>query len=304
MPNTTPFLRQKAILAILKRNTYASFKKIEAFVNQRLEQQYLVDDKAKPGFSKRTFERDIKDIQNVYGTVILYSKKERGYFIETAIGDKALDQMLSAFEVLNAFKLSKNIAPFVFLENRKPEGTEHLFGLLHAIQNKAIVEFKHQKFWEEHQTNRTVKPLAIKEYRHRWYVVAQDEKDDAIKTFGLDRISELTITKRTFEMKVEFDVAQKYKDCYGVIGSHNAKPSDVILSFTPFQGKFIKSLPLHHSQKTLIDSEIECRISIHIYPTHDFIMELLSFGSEVKVIEPDWLALKVVEEHRLALERY
>ncbi len=210
--------------------------------------------------------------------------------------------MLSAFDVLNAFKLTNNIAPFVFLEDRKPKGTEHLFGLLHAIQNKFVVEFTHQKFWEEHKTNRIVKPLAIKEYRHRWYLVAQDEKDEKVKTFGLDRITELAITKRKFTSKSEFDVAQKFNDCFGVIGSDDENPTEVILAFSPFQGKFIKSLPLHHSQKTLKDNNEETRVSLRIYPTHDFIMELLSFGAEVKVLEPLWLAKKVADEHRKAAE--
>ena len=43
---------------------------------------------------------------------------------------------------------------------------------------------------------------------------------------------------------------------------------------------------MHHSQKIIIDNERECRIELLIYPTYDFVMELLSLGAEVKVIEP------------------
>jgi predicted DNA-binding transcriptional regulator YafY len=35
------------------------------------------------------------------------------------------------------------------------------------------------------------KPLAIKESEHRWYLVAQDEKDGSVKNFGFDRIIDL-----------------------------------------------------------------------------------------------------------------
>ncbi len=91
MSNTTPFFRQKAILAIVKQKPFATFSEIETYVNSKLEQQLFVDDKTKPSFSKRTFERDLKDIEQIYGAVILFDKKERGYFVESTSHDKALD---------------------------------------------------------------------------------------------------------------------------------------------------------------------------------------------------------------------
>jgi hypothetical protein len=50
------------------------------------------------------------------------------------------------------------------------------------------------------------------------------------------------------------------------------------LSFDDYQGKYIKSLPLHESQQTISDSENELQIKLKLYITHDFIMELLSYG--------------------------
>ncbi len=306
MPNTTPFFRQKAILAAVKRKSFPDFSEIESYVNEKLEEQLVRDEKTKSGFSKRTFERDLKDIEQIFGVVIVYSASNRGYFIDSEAGlvDNVLDQMLSAYDVLNALKLTSTIAPFVLTENKKPQGTENLYGMLHAIQNKKEVTFTHQKFWEEQQTKRAVEPLAVKEYSHRWYLVAKDKKDGKVKTFGLDRISDFQITDKQFRPDPAFDVTKKFYHCYGVIGSDDEQPSEVVLSFTPFQGKFIKTLPIHHSQETLVDSSKETRVRLRIYPTHDFIMLLLSYGKEVKVIDPKWLVEKVQEEHRLAGERY
>jgi predicted DNA-binding transcriptional regulator YafY len=304
MPNITPVFRQSVLLRFLKRKPHASFKEIKAHINHKLEEQYLRDNRTKTGFSKRTFERDLKDIADLYGAEIVYSSKERGYYIETDINNFALEQMLSGFDILNAFKLTKNIAPFVFVENRKPMGTEHLFGLLQAIQEKWVVEFTHQKFWEERKTNRTVYPLAVKEFRYRWYLVAQDQKDKRVKTFGLDRISELIISKEKFMLPEAINLVEKYKYAFGVIGSEEEGPNEIILSFTPFQGKYIKSLPLHQTQRVIVDDEKETRISLRIYPTHDFIMELLSFNKEVKVVEPEWLAQEVKTQLHGALSQY
>jgi len=304
MPNTIPLFRQKAILQIIKRKPYANFKEIEAFVNRKLEEQYYVDDKTKVGFTIRTFQRDLKDVYQIFGTEVKYSKALKGYYIESDIGDHALEQLISAFDVLNALKLSTEVAPFVFSENLTPGGTEHLFGILHAIQGKFFLEFEHQKFWEEYKTNRKVKPYAVKEFRNRWYLVAEDEKDGRVKTFGLDRISNLKITTNKFKTSAEVNLVEKFQHYYGVIGSEDEQPTEITLAFTALQGKYIKSLPIHASQKTIHDTEEETVVTLQIFPTLDFIMELLSYGAEVKVIAPQWLAADVKERHERASGRY
>lgn len=304
MPNTTPIFRQRAILAFVKRSPFPSFKEIREHVNLKLEQQFFIDDKTKTGFSKRTFERDLKDISWHYGAEIVYSSKERGYYLDSDIHNSAIDQMLSGFDVLNALKLSKNITPFVLLEDRKPMGTEHLFGLFHAIQSKLAVEFTHQKFWENHPTKRQVFPLAVKEFRYRWYLVAEDQKDNVVKSFGLDRISDLHVRKEHFKLNKEVKIIEKYKHAFGVIGSHEQEPTLVKLKLSPSQGKYVKSLPFHSSQKVLIDNEHETCISLLIYPTYDFIMELLSLGKEAQVLEPKWLVEEMKKRLTDALKNY
>jgi predicted DNA-binding transcriptional regulator YafY len=94
-----------------------------------------------------------------------------------------------------------------------------------------------------------------------------------------------------------------YKHCFGIIYPGEVKPQKVVLSFEPFQGKYIKSLPLHETQEVLIDNEKELRISLNIYLTHDFKMEILSFGENVKVIEPQDFAEELKETYKAALEK-
>jgi len=70
------------------------------------------------------------------------------------------------------------------------------------------------------------------------------------------------------------------------------------------QGKYIKSLPLHETQKILIDNDKELRISLEIYLTYDFKQEILSYGENVKVIEPKHFAEELKETYLAALEKY
>ena len=99
----------------------------------------------------------------------------------------------------------------------------------------------------------------------------------------------MEITKKKFTYPSDVNPNEYFKNCFGIIASYESDPEEIILSFDPFQGKYIKSYPLHESQKILIDNETELRISLYLYETHDLIMELLSFGATIKVIQPNSL---------------
>jgi predicted DNA-binding transcriptional regulator YafY len=79
---------------------------------------------------------------------------------------------------------------------------------------------------------------------------------------------------------------------------------DMTLSFDDYQGKYIKSLPLHESQQTISDSENELQIKLKLYITHDFIMELLSYGETLAVIKSERLKEEMKNTLQKALDNY
>lgn len=189
-------------------------------------------------------------------------------------------------------------------EKRKPQGTENFYGLLHAIKNQLQVSFTYQKYWEDQLTHRTVEPYALKEFRNRWYLLAIDQKDQQVKSFAFDRLTELEITKKKCHPTRNFDVNDYYKYCFGIISPTDHVLEEVVLSFDPFEGKYIKSLPLHETQEILIDNAQETRIRLKIYLTHDFVMEILSHGDNVKVIQPQSLIAELKQSYKNALKQY
>jgi predicted DNA-binding transcriptional regulator YafY len=211
-------------------------------------------------------------------------------------------RMVEAFEMFNSLNLSDELKPFVLIENRKPQGTEHLFGIIHAIKNNLLIQFQYQKFWDNVANERTVAPLAMKEFKSRWYVIAKDTKDQKVKTFGLDRISALDISREVFHAAEKAIVLQMFKNCFGIFSPDEELPEEIILSFDPVQGKYIKSLPLNETQQIIKDNEEELQIKLQLKITHDLLMELFSYGDAVKVIKPKKLiaAMKRIYEGALA----
>ena len=80
-----------------------------------------------------------------------------------------------------------------------------------------------------------------------------------------------------------------FRYCFGLINPDDAQPEEVILSFKPEQGRYIKSYPIHESQAVLTDNKQELRIRLTLFLIHDLVMEVLSYRTAVKVIGPERL---------------
>lgn len=100
------------------------------------------------------------------------------------------------FDIFNALNISDRLSNYIHFEKRHPQGTENLYGLLHAIKNKVQITFSYQKFWEDEISQCIAEPYALKEFKNRWYVLANDLKDRKVKSFALDRLSEVEIVLR------------------------------------------------------------------------------------------------------------
>jgi|NGEPerStandDraft_6_1074524.scaffolds.fasta_scaffold29634_2 predicted DNA-binding transcriptional regulator YafY len=297
--------RYLMVLRKLKVKPYSSYEELKGYLENQLEYLQMQDDTLSISFSKRTLQRDIREISNTFGIDIEYSKTAKGYFIsQSEMDNMNFQRMIEAFDMFNSLNLAQDLTPFINLEKRRPLGTENLYGLLHAIKNKFQIKFSYQKFWEDEISLRTVEPYALKEFKNRWYLLANDLKDYTIKSFALDRFSSLNITAKKFQFPADFDITEYFKHCFGIIRPNNTTPQEVILSFDPFQGKYIKSLPLHESQVIIQDNEDELLIRLTIYVTHDFIMEILSYGESVKVIKPDNLIDNLKTSYQDALNLY
>jgi len=254
--------------------------------------------------SKRTFQRDIEDIRSLYNIDIVYDFSRKVYYIDFDEQPEINERILEAFDTFNALNISDRLSDFIHFEKRRPQGTENLYGLLHAIKNKIQISFSYQKFWEDKISQRTVEPYALKEFKNRWYILAYDLKDKKVKSFALDRLTDLEITKKKFQLPITFNLNEHYKYCFGIISPNEHQPQEVILSFDPIQGKYIKTLPLHESQTILKDNEDELLIKLTLFLTHDFLMEILSYGDNVKVIQPHSLIEDLKTSYKNALKLY
>jgi len=254
--------------------------------------------------SQRTLQRDIKDIETIYGIEIVSDRSSGKYYIKENTENTHSQRLRENFDLINAIRLTERFGTNLVFEDRKPLGTQHMSGLLHAIQNHLEVTFTYLKFNDDSISERRLKPIALKEARNRWYLIAEDMKDTIVKNFSLDRISNFVITESKFKPHKGYDIIEEFNHSFGIINGTNEQPEKIILAFTPNEGRYVKSLPLHHSQQLVVENKKEIQFSYFLRPTYDFKMELLSYGNQVKVIEPDTLQKSIKKKLKDAIDLY
>jgi len=305
MSSKTGYLqRYLIIIQQVKRNRYID---IDTLINSVQNQLTYYDATDNVGVSKSTIRRDLREIRDRFCIDIAYSKAYNGYYIPDDEGQSDIEMMLESLNLLGILYVDKKLPQFVFTEKRKPKGMEHLPQLIQAIKNSWVTEFFYLKYDNSLSHIRKVEPYALKEFKGRWYLLAMEidgrpEEHGCIKTWGLDRIQNLLVTRKQFWKRPEYDIEQEFAHSFGICSDKDKEAEEVILSFSPMGGKYNESFPLHESQETIIDNERELRIRLKVKLTYDFIMELLSQSQNMRVIAPAHLRDALIEIHKRAIE--
>lgn len=283
MAKNEQMLRLMYIFKYLQsRNDGANYPEISIHLEEKFNQ-----DGKDLSFAPKTFQRDRKTLNELFNIEIEYKNSTQKYHL---INEGFSELTESAFEnllLVNAYRQSKDDHHIFLFEKRLASGLYNIQAIIHAIKKKKIISFTYTKHWDKTSEKKIIEPYALKEFRNRWYLIGCEfgKTDFKLKIFGLDRITNLEINAKSFAKK-KVSMNDLFKNSFGIISTENQLPENIILSFKSNQSKFVKSLPLHHSQEIIIDDNDELRISLQLVPTYDFYQELLTHAERLTVISP------------------
>ncbi|HWB63693.1 MAG TPA: WYL domain-containing protein, partial [Chitinophagales bacterium] len=290
--------------------------------------------------SKRTIQLDLQEMRYNqalnFNAPIVFDRAERTYRYSNPeysinnlpVSADELHGLDFAISILNQFKHLPAIKEFEeaimkiantvkinkeargesdYIQLDKPfiiKGIEYVEPVLKAISERRVLQLNYRRHGSDTTTQHLIEPYLIRESKNFWYVIgnAISKKEHRVLTFALDRIVDLQITSQTFSEE-KIDKKNFYKNVLGVTVGEG-KPEEVVLSFTPLQGNYIKTIPLHHSQKILKDTKSELRVALELVINHELKMQLLSYGANVKVIKPGALADEIKQTAEAMFKQY
>lgn len=237
---------------------------------------------------RRTFWSWKENIGDVFGIDIDFVRKGREciYYISTDLDDFQ-NWILNSMSVNNELLENKSIRNRIMLEN-VPSSQKYLSLILKAMRESKVLEVAHKSFWNNGEEKTFhLEPYCVKMFRQRWYVVGKNDygkPGDNIRIYGLDRIGGLSLTDQRFTYPDSFNPEKYFDGCIGVC--FDGEITNVVLKVDVNQANYLRSLPLHSSQKEKERHDDYSIFTLRVRPSFDFVQELLHNRDTIEVLEP------------------
>ena len=275
------------VIETIYRHKKLSFKE--------LNELWLQDDISRGvELPKRTFDNWKDEIWDTFGICILNERRGRyRYYIENEedIANGAVTSWLySTISVVKTLSNSRDIKERILLENI-PSGQEFLQMIIDAMKANLQLNITYRSYWSDEECCFDVKPYCVKLFRQRWYMVAKSThayyNDKPPMIYSLDRILQLMVKQETFEMPKDWNSKEFFEGCFGVCRSLDVEV--VKLKVSALQANYIRDLKLHDTQEEIERNDDYSIFTYCIRPGYDFQQELMRYGEDVEVLEPQWL---------------
>ncbi|MCQ2287701.1 MAG: WYL domain-containing protein [Muribaculaceae bacterium] len=167
------------------------------------------------------------------------------------------------------------------------KGLKLLNPLYNHIVHKQTLRVVYQSFRNRRQQEFVLCPYLLKEFRNRWFIFGGRAKDGVIYNLALDRIVSVEPVDVPFRENPEFDVEHFFDDVIGVSKNLHATPRKVKFWATAEQSNYIKTKPVHPSQRLVSeDPDGSCIFQIEVIVNFEMYSVFMSYGPGIKVISP------------------
>lgn len=217
-------------------------------------------------------------------------------------GTKVADWLLNSSAINSVLSDARDVASRILFED-VPSAREYLHQVVDALKANRQIRFTYHSYTRYEPTPGVVlEPYFLKIFRQRWYVTGRNIHDRAVKTYALDRMTDVTLLDTQFRLPDNFNAEVFCSNSFGVI-FNSSKVVEVILRADDRQAKYLRALPLHPTQTEVVNNGYSLfRYELRLTP--DFVSEILSYGPRLTVVAPEELRLMVRTQLMEALRNY
>ena len=189
-----------------------------------------------------------------------------------------------------------------FQTNPDLKGIDLFNELLQAILSKRVLKITYAPFDKAPYQER-IYPYHLKQYNDRWYLIAQAVGYDTLAHYALDRIEDFEEIQMKYK-EADVDFEEYFDDVIGVTVPEGIEPVDIHLLVNNKRFNYIKTKPLHLSQRVVRTEDGYTLISINVKINKELIALILSFGADIEVLSPVPLKAEIAKKIRAMSDKY
>ena len=286
-------------MTVSRRQIYDDLNYMESEAGYKTDILHLRDGKrvyyryADPNFSIEKVPVTPEEMDQLKETILMLNRfKGMPHF-------EWMEEILSKLE--DTFHLKGSDDSVIgFEQNMDLKGLENITPLFDAIVNKQVLNIRYKSFKKNKPITCEIHPYYLKQYNNRWFLFGWNTEFNAITNFALDRIEAVSPMLGEYKPKpAGLDFDEYFDDVVGVT-IPKGKVEHIVMRVAPDRYPYIKNKPLHPSQHNY---DKEFRVSIDVIPNNELIALLLSFGSQLEVLEPQNVR-EMMKEHVKTLNKF
>lgn len=290
------------LIDLVHRSGHISFEEIDR------SWQFSHYNKTRERLPQRTFFNHLDAIYDIF-RIEIKCDRSLGYYIantDDLEGDDIRQWLLESLSLNNLLNETRDMRNRILFE-KIPSSQKWLSAIVNAMRYRKAIELTYKSFWRDEESTYVAYPYCLKLFKQRWYMLAATTGKKNLRIFALDeRMVNIEQTDERYVIPRDFDAEEYFSTYFGVIVESGWDPENVKIRVVNGQDKFFDTLPLHHSQTRVPEESGDGYTVYHYYlvPTHDFKKEIMSWGSDVEVLAPDWLREEVKEAVSRAARQY
>lgn len=256
---------------------------------------------------KRTFHQYRTAVERMFD-VVIGCDVHNGYQyyisnIDDFKTDKSRQWLLNTFTASNLIEQGESIKERIVYEEI-PENSEYLTLLVDAMKRNRKLEITYLPYDAETPTTYTMSPYCMRLYHQHWYVLGFSETHQALRHFAVNRMKNLQVTDEPFIYPDDFSPEGFYYYSSGIYTNADLPVETIRLQVAKHLVNYYRALPIHHSQNEVRTTDDYSEFEYTLCVTPDLIQELLSRGSQVKVLAPESLKDRMKKELSEAMNLY
>jgi predicted DNA-binding transcriptional regulator YafY len=165
-----------------------------------------------------------------------------------------------------------------------------------AIDKRRTAQMRYFSASRGNITRREVDPYYLRFAAGGLYLIGYCHLRKEVRMFAVERIRSITLTDHPYQMPLDFKVDEYVQDALGIMRS--GRRVEVELLFCKKAAAWIKDKTWHPSQETWLLRDGRLKMTLKVAENDELVGWILSFGSAVRVVQPEALRQKVKAEAR------
>jgi len=290
--------------------------------------------------SKATFKRDLEYLRDRLGAPIVWDAEASGYRLDIKsnqqihplpglwLNEGEVFALLTGIELLGAIEpaplIGTQIKPIrerlekilelgqystadirqrirLVTMGSRQTSSEFFQVIAHALLSRKRLKLKHFGRLDAKITEREVSPQRLVYYRDNWYLDAFCHLRDDIRSFAVDAIERADEIDKSAVSVDEEVLTTEFDAGYGIFSGGTTKIA--ILKFSPFRARWVAREQWHKDQQGTLQADGSYLLEVPYFDDRELMHDILRQGSQVDVLGPEELKIRVKQELQTMLSK-